>query len=75
MLVLALQNLFKYVVAEQRVLSERAHESVVREACSRAVKDTASDNIDIDLDALDLPAFLVVDKYVSEAVGRRKQRH
>ena len=30
---------------------------------------------DVDLDALDLPAFLKIDRYVGDAVGRRQLRH
>ena len=47
---------------------------LMQEVCRRAVKDTAED-MEIDLDALDMPAFLTLDKYVSECVGRRKGRH
>jgi hypothetical protein len=47
---------------------------VVQEACSRAVKDTSDGDLDLDLDALDLPAFLKVDEYVRQAAGRRKLR-
>ena len=47
---------------------------VVQAACSRSVTDGVEGDIEIDLDALDLPAFLKVDEYVSEAVGRRKMR-
>ena len=48
---------------------------IVKDACGRAVKDTPAGEVDIDLDILDLPAFLQVDKFVSECVGRRRLRH
>ena len=50
--------------------------SVVQEACTRAVKDTAGEgnNLAIDLDELDMPAFTKIDKFVSEAIGAKRKR-
>lgn len=47
---------------------------VVQASCRRAVTDGADGDVEVDLDTLDLPAFVKIDEYVSEAVGRRKTR-
>ena len=48
---------------------------VVQQTCPHAVKDVLNNELDIDLDVLDLPAFRKLDKYVGDAVGRRKLRY
>ena len=47
----------------------------VQKACPEAVNDVnLGQDIDINLDELDMPAFVKVDTYVANAVGRKKKR-
>ena len=47
---------------------------VVEEACGRAIDEKAPTNVEIDIDALDVAAFLKVEKYVNDCLGRPKKK-
>ena len=47
---------------------------IVEENCKRAVDQSNPQEVEIDIDSLDLPTFLKVDKYVQDCLARAKKK-
>jgi len=47
---------------------------IVEDTCKRAIDQSNPQEVEIDLDALDLPTFLKVDKYVQDCITRARKK-
>ena len=47
---------------------------IVEEHCRRALDNSNPQEVEIDIDSLDLPCFLKVDKYVQDCIARAKKK-
>jgi len=46
----------------------------VEESCKRAIDQSSPQEVEIDIDALDLQAFLKLDKYVQDCIARQRKK-
>jgi len=47
---------------------------IVEESCKRAIDQSSPQEVEIDIDALDLQAFLKLDKYVQDCIARQRKK-
>jgi len=47
---------------------------IVEESCKRAIDQTNPAEVEIDIDALDLPTFLKLKKYVDDCIKRQTKK-